>query len=652
MDKHFNFRLDINGLRAWAALAVLFFHFNILHFSGGFVGVDIFFVISGYLMAMILYPQIVENRKINLFHFYVRRFKRVAPALFVLLLVILLLSCYLIIVIDISSVLNEIKNSAIFIYNITSSRVDYFSTNVNERWLMHTWTLGVEFQFYLLFPILLLLLKNCSSKKIIFYLSVIAGLSFLMMLSGSSGQQNNVFFLLPYRLWEFLLGSVVFLFQYNGNINVKNVYRKSIGYLSWITLILFFLFYEKKIWPNWHTFIPVSVTSLILFSNLNTLFTRNILVQKLGDASYSIYLWHWPIYVLCVLFEYNSFCELLIASCVSILIGFISYYFIEKPVKNWNASLQKQGCILLGMSIYLYCLVSVLEKKESLLFNHFFINSKYQNVIPYMDFPTDSALACTQQTSFCQFGDEKSSPKFILIGDSHAVALIPGLEELANKYQSSFLSSALLGCPMIFNIKNKEHSLQKCLERNNNILSLLDKYPNIPVVIVNRYNEYLLGHNEDEFIPSYYLETELDMSNAHTLKKVREELGAGFLDSVCKVSEKNMTYLVNSIPEIGKNVPMLIAKNMFIKNERVEITLDKQSYFERNQLAFQLLEKAKKDCGVKIIDVSTVLCDSDFCYTSNGKDIYYADDDHLNLWGSRKVSPLFEHLFIKADTSH
>lgn len=651
MDKQFNFRLDINGLRAWAALAVLFFHFKILHFNGGFIGVDIFFVISGYLMAMILYPQIVENRKVDLVNFYIRRFKRVAPVLFILLLVILFLSFYLIIIINISSVLSEIKNSAIFIYNITAAKVDYFSTSVNERWLMHTWTLGVEFQFYLLFPLLLLLFRGFSSGKIICCLSVMAVSSFLMMLY-SSEQKNNIFFLLHYRLWEFLLGALVFVFQYNKTTRIKDVYRISISYLSWIALITFFLFYEKTIWPNWHTLIPVIATSLILFFNHNTFFTCHPCVQKLGDASYSIYLWHWPVYVFCVLFDYDSYWEVLIASVVSILIGLISYYSIEKTVKNWSISLKKQGCILLGISIYLYCLVSVLEKKESLLFSYFFIHSKYQNIIPYMDFPTDAAFECTQKTGFCQFGKEKSSPKFILIGDSHAVALIPGLEELANRYQSSFLSSALLGCPMIFNVKNKEHNLQKCLERNNNILSLLENYPNIPVVIVNRYNEYLLGHNEDEFISSYYLETELDMSDSYSLKKVREELSTGFLDSICKISEKNMTYLVNSIPEIGKNVPMLIAKNMFIKNERIEIKLDKQSYLDRNRLASRIHETAKKDCGVKIIDVSSALCDSEFCYTSNEKDIYYADDDHLNLWGSRKVSPLFEHLFTKEYASH
>ena len=161
MSKNLSFRKDINGLRAWAALAVLLFHFQLLHFSGGFAGVDVFFVISGYLMAAILYPQVFQNN-LNLFAFYNSRIRRVAPALIALVLILFLFGCFFLIRLDFNELLKEARYAATFRYNIKYSGFDYFGRAVNEHWLMHTWTLGIEFQFYILFPVILFFINKIT----------------------------------------------------------------------------------------------------------------------------------------------------------------------------------------------------------------------------------------------------------------------------------------------------------------------------------------------------------------------------------------------------------------------------------------------------------------------------------------------------------
>ncbi len=609
MSKNLSFRKDINGLRAWAALAVLLFHFQLLHFSGGFAGVDVFFVISGYLMAAILYPQVSQNN-LNLFAFYNSRIRRVAPALIALVLILFLFGCFFLIRLDFNELLKEARYAATFRYNIKYSDFDYFGRAVNEHWLMHTWTLGIEFQFYILFPLILFVINKITKtkEKMVGILLVISIVSFLAMLSQSVSQ------------------SVIFILT------------------GWIILVSFFLFSkENNSWPDYRAIIPIIATLLILAPIKDTLFTNNIIAQKIGLASYSIYLWHWPVYVGCILFGLDNLYQLCFAAILSILLGFLSYYFFERPNFIGRLSIVKQLLLMILLIISVDKFLQLVSNEKIRLP----IENESVSMEKYFEYSTEKGRKCLDNAELCLFGMDNEKPSFILLGDSHAGSIVSGLEKIAFDKKKSFLLFASHGCAIIKGIKSDDKNYEKCLRLNEKINEIISSNPNIKVVILNRYNEYLLGHNEkDDFIVSpLYVNKKPDVNNSGLVNQVRSELAQALLTTTCRLSEKNSVYWVKPIPEMGVNVPNELIRAKFYHNSDASIKVSKEDYLDRSSVILQLQEQSKKNCNVKLIDPATILCDKDWCYSSDKDDVLYKDDDHLNPWGAAKIAPLFEELF-------
>ena len=211
---------------------------------------DVFFVISGYLMAAILYPQMRDFPR-QLPGFYVKRLKRVFPALFVLLAILLLLLPHLLIPSDLQVAAKEVKYAALFWYNNKFSLSGYFDVAADERWLLHTWTLGLEFQFYLIFPFLLWVAYKIgkSRRKTALLLLALAVILFAAMLWQGGRNHDKAFFLLPYRMWEFLIGSVLFLWD-----DEQTKVRRPLVYAGWAALLAFLLLVDEgATWPDMRT---------------------------------------------------------------------------------------------------------------------------------------------------------------------------------------------------------------------------------------------------------------------------------------------------------------------------------------------------------------------------------------------------------------
>ena len=650
MSKNLSFRKDINGLRAWAALAVLLFHFQLLHFSGGFAGVDVFFVISGYLMAAILYPQVSQNN-LNLFAFYNSRIRRVAPALITLVLILFLFGCFFLIRLDFNELLKEARYAATFRYNIKYSDFDYFGRAVNEHWLMHTWTLGIEFQFYILFPVILFFINKITKikKQVVIILLAISIISFLAMLYKLSVSPQKAFFLLQYRIWEFLAGSILFIYQYKPesyDLSVSQSVSQSVIFIltGWIILVSFFLFsHENNSWPDYRAIIPIIATLLILAPIKDTLFTNNIIAQKIGLASYSIYLWHWPVYVGCILFGLDNLYQLCFAAILSILLGFLSYYFFERPNFIGRLSIVKQLFLMILLIISVDKFLQLVSNEKIKLP----IENESVSMEKYFEYSTEKGRNCLDNAELCLFGMDNEKPSFILLGDSHAGSIVSGLEKMAFDKKKSFLLFASHGCAIINGIKSDDKNYEKCLRLNENINEIISGNPNIRILILNRYNEYILGHNEkDDFIVSpLYINEKPDVNDSELVNQVRSELAQGLLTTTCRLSENNSVYWVKPIPEMGVNVPNELIRAKFYHNSDISIRVSKKDYIDRNNKILKLQEKSEKNCNVKLIDPATILCDKDWCYSSDKYDVLYKDDDHLNPWGAAKIAPLFEELF-------
>lgn len=322
-----NFRYDINGLRAFAVIAVVIFHFNPTFLSGGFAGVDVFFVISGYLMTAIIFRGLDVN-SFSLYGFYRNRFIRIVPPLAFMIFTLIVIGWFLLNPIELRLLNKHALSSLTFFSNVIYWRESgYFDVESHTKWLLHTWSLSVEWQFYLVYPIVLCVLKKIFSlnslKKIILASSV---LMFLFGLIASYTWVNASYYLLPMRSWEMLLGGVAYLYPFNSNRKKS----KALELIGVISLVSSFIFIDGNTpWPGYAALVPTVGTFAIIIANLqNSKITNNYLFQTLGKWSYSIYLWHWPVVVFGSIYNIENWN--LTGILLSVIFGGLSYHYIER----------------------------------------------------------------------------------------------------------------------------------------------------------------------------------------------------------------------------------------------------------------------------------------------------------------------------------
>ena len=323
------FRLDINGLRAVAVIAVVFYHFNSSWLPGGFAGVDVFFVISGFLMTKIIYTGVI-NKNFGLLKFYSARAKRITPALAAACAFILTFGWFYISRQDFVTLSKHVVSSLFFFSNfIYWGEAGYFDIASKSKFLLHTWSLSVEWQFYMLYPFIIMGVVYAAGKKHARTLILIlAALSLAFCVYSSFRWPDASYFLLPSRSWEMLAGGVVFLYPMNAGLIARKI-----SYYSGLLLIVisFCLFSESDVWPGYLSIVPVLGAMLLMSANFNNdRLLNNAVVQKIGSWSYSIYLWHWV--VLSVIYFFNPFYSIqvaLLGVIISILAGCISFRFVE-----------------------------------------------------------------------------------------------------------------------------------------------------------------------------------------------------------------------------------------------------------------------------------------------------------------------------------
>ena len=340
----------LDGIRGLAVIAVLFFHLDLL--PGGFLGVDIFFVISGYLITKI----IVEENENNLFsfkNFYIKRFKRLFPALIIVSIFSLIIAC---IIFDTDN-LNRINKSSIFSLFFLSNiffwtESNYFDTSSNLKPLLHTWSLGIEMSFYIIFPIFLLSLQKIKNFKVnlllITSIILLTSLSIIFLNTKKPifdtlvfnsflyGKyiDDTLFYLFPFRLFEFLFGSIVALLP---KINF-NKYSPYFFNISLFCLILFFIKFDEKSNYLLRTMLTCLLTAMIIYFKFNkfNFLLNNKLMIKTGIISYSLYLIHWPliVYTKYLFFDQLNLPKIIIIVILSIVLAQMSYSFIEKPLRR------------------------------------------------------------------------------------------------------------------------------------------------------------------------------------------------------------------------------------------------------------------------------------------------------------------------------
>jgi len=651
-----NFREDINGLRAWAVMAVLLFHFSLIGLPGGFVGVDIFFVISGYLMTLIVVSKLKKG-SFSLIDFYMARVRRILPALLVVITALLILGWYWLPTPDYQALGKESAYSLAFISNIGYwQSAGYFDSGAHEKWLLHTWSLAVEAQFYLLYPIFLAIVWRYWPKiKILTVMLLVLFFSSLLLnIILVHYKPNAVFYLLPTRGWELAAGGLVYLLASQIVLSKQNT--KLILWLGWALILASMVFITQDLsWPGYWALFPVLGTTFIIFSNnQDCKLTNNTIAQWLGDRSYSLYLWHWPLVVALYFASLqNDWLWVFGAFLLSLALAHTSYHLVETPTRNFltNRALKKEIAII-SLAVIVLCISAAFIKYNE--FNNRLptgvemaakgITEKNPRKATCFD------VASENGSPSCIYGDGELGA--ILLGDSHADAVLGGLAKASELHSKSVMELALSACPTMFKAKYPQwenYKTSRCQTFNEWAFNQNSKYKtSVPIILVSRVTSYLNGGPFDsikEKKPRVFFTKEYKDSNN---KLFQAEFTESIISSACKWSKTRPVYLVRPIPEMPTDVPKTLSRNILFKNinDDIKITLD--DYHSRHELVWDAQDKAAEKCGVKILNPLPYLCDEKYCYGSKGGLPYYYDDDHLNEDGNSLLIPMFEEVFKPA----
>ncbi len=469
LHPNIKYRSDIDGLRALAVLSVILFHINPNWIPGGFLGVDIFFVISGYLITLILTKEVDSTRKINIVNFYKRRIKRIFPALLFVLIPTFIAGFLLFAPDDLLALSKSMVWSFFSVANIyfyTSIDTGYFATGSSELPLLHLWSLGVEEQFYILWPfIVLLLLKYVPTiKKRILLTSILFAGSLVWAQLIIVANHSFAYYMLPTRSWELLGGAMVALLVHNG-FRKQNIVNEVMAFFGLLAIILSFIFVSESDPVPGIAALPVIIgSSLLILSGISyqtyigRLLSLKVLIG-IGLVSYSAYLWHWPIlaFLRYALVDIDLYVSIFVI-ILTFGLATISYFFIETPLRKNNVSTKNVFLwyfivpAILIVTVSIYTSKSIL-KKSSWVYPETKIENIKSTTLPaynynyncqYSKFDT---LAYKQER--CVYPKNKK-PNVFLIGDSNAAHYLGMIRVFADYYGFTVRNATQSSCPLIF----------------------------------------------------------------------------------------------------------------------------------------------------------------------------------------------------------
>jgi peptidoglycan/LPS O-acetylase OafA/YrhL len=631
------FRRDINGLRAYAVISVLLYHAGVSGFGGGFAGVDVFFVISGFLMTSIILRS-AEAGRFTLSGFYLARVRRIFPALLVVCVAVLAFGWFWLAPYLYENVGRSAGSSLMFTSNFTYDRAGgYFAAPAHDNWLLHTWSVSVEWQFYLLYPLFLLLVLRLfgSARQALrnaLWLVLAASFAFSIYLTAS--KPSTAFFMLSTRAWELLAGGLVFLHAAR-SLSAGTARLLELAGLALVAASVF-LIDSTTPWPGYAAAWPVIGTCLILLAaRHDSLWTGNVIAQALGRWSYSIYLWHWPLVVGMGYFAVRDDWRWVVAIiAASIVLGAFSYSLIEQTSARWmrTAGSRRSWQAAGAGFVFAFSLAAVAYFDEG--------------VARTLRLPPDVLVAaqarddggqltkCNTAERRCVLGD--GATRAFVWGDSHAIAAVTGAAEAAQQSGGSVLFYGQQSCPVTFDARSSNPARQDdCRHFNDMVLKKLEQEArSTPVIVISRYHAYM---DPGERLMYFDGRIPEDTRERHTL--FREHM----VSSLYRIAERNPVYVLLPIPEMPYDVTAVVTRTLIItgKPPQPEPAMSSTEYDRANAFIIAGLREAASRCGIGLLDPVPYFCADGTCPGYVAGEPLYSDDNHLSRFGAGKLAPLF-----------
>jgi peptidoglycan/LPS O-acetylase OafA/YrhL len=661
-----NYRKEIDGLRALAVLPIIFFHAGFKVFSGGFVGVDIFFVISGFLITSNILTELNKNQ-FSLARFYTRRAKRILPALFFVLLTSLIFAWAWLLPADISDYSKSLIAVSIFASNILFWReTGYFDVAAELKPLLHTWSLSVEEQFYIFFPLLLIFVWRFGKRYTLIVLGVLFFFSLVIAQWASLAIPSAAFFLMPTRMWEFLVGS--FAAFYLPHYTHAGFNKKINGVFAWLGLILIcysvFAFNKTTPLPGIYALVPtVGALLIIVFCNEHNIVGK-LLGSKafvgIGLISYSAYLWHQPIFAFTRHRSLNEPSPLLLTfmCLITFLLAYLSWRFIEKPFRFGHIFSSKK--FILSVSIFTIFFLIVGNYGYRIGRDAFTLTwveggsmpKKFSGIVK-------DGVDCSfrDPAQSCRIGREGSNLRIVLAGDSHARVLTEAAEYFSRSNDFELIDLSASGCPFLLGMSAYVNGAidDKCNDTYQlKRLRFLSTMPSSVVVMHSRIPLYISGRGFNNTVGGIeYRDGYVIASTANTSPDMRKIQHSEAYERTVKalLDLGHKVLIVEPVPTNGWN-PIMRLK----KIDQYGLAANHESRFNLMKIPLSAVdeelgpseaiirETKQKFPGIGVIDPKLVFCDSIYCSSITNDKILYSDSNHLSFDGASK---LFEQILIE-----
>ena len=653
------YRADIDGLRAVAIVPVVLYHGGIAGFSGGFVGVDVFFVISGFLITSFILTE-MDRGGFSLRSFYLRRIRRIFPALFLIVAFCSAIGWFLLTPNDYRRLGESIFAATFFSSNVLFwLELGYFATPIAQHPLLHTWSLGIEEQFYIAYPIFLMLLYRLFPSKLAGTTVVLCVLSFGLNILLLRSDPNAAFFLAPPRIWELLIGALLAM----GAIPTPHTRAISeLAAASGLGLIALavFGFSNNTTFPGFAALLPSLGAAAIIWAGTVergtvTRFLSHPAPVVTGKISYSLYLWHFPLLAFAsyLAVEAPSIFVRLSLIVLSVFLAYFSWLYVEQPVR------QGRGIFANSRAVFGAAAATLA------LFGGFGLTLHFDQGLPShvaefalaiasseRDFDADrqTCLQTADETGIkypqlCEFGLADRAPQYALWGDSHAESLRAGFDEEAKKADAAGVFFGRAGCvPQLGFDRTGDTG---CHRANDAVVRYLISAPTIrTIILAGRWGLWAEG-------TPYKRETgkHVDLIDASGAPAANRAALATGLERVIAslTSAGKQVWLVGPIPEIGYDVPRTLYLDAIgIHRHPVDIRPTLEGFDTRQDFVLALFAKLVDKYHVRVVWPHKYLCGVKFCEIQKDGHPLYVDDQHLTRSAALLMAPIFKPIFANA----
>ncbi|QPN90688.1 acyltransferase family protein [Proteus vulgaris] len=647
------YRADIDGLRAVAVILVIFFHFDNRLIPSGFIGVDIFFVISGFLISSII-KNALSQGNFSFRDFYIRRLWRLQPLYLFVLLSVLVISSFFYLPSDYLDITNSEKYASALVSNKYFARAttSYAAQDALFLPLLHTWSLAIEWQWYLFLPFALYFLHKINHKEKInnFYPVVfITIISFSLVFFYQKDQPKNYYFFST-RIFEFMLGVCV------AYLPTKVKLHQSVSdAISLIALgVIFWIAFQKGViagYPNFNTLYVCLGAALIIYTGQHGNIIKKILSLKpiviVGLLSYSLYLWHWPLFAIArYIGVFNTEIQKGLLLALTLLLSIFSYLLIEKPFRRKRLEFKYSFAFLLIVPILLALGLNALNEKYQgfgvrLGQNYVNLEAKlnqfdYQNRAKCMNFEA------SDPDKMCHIGDIGSQKKAFLLGDSHANHYWGFMDILGKDAKIDVYTQATSSCITLPNIylydwsNHKNTVYQRCYDQTAKYYQLIKN---------NHFDYVIFGQVWNNYASNHVINKIGDVRTVEESRKRVEKAMREALDIIITTGAKPVFIkTVNSMPS---GFMTCFYENAKLRKDFADNNCNPKNYKgEGNTWMDQLFVKLKKDYpALIIIDPKDVQCDKNVCLTDIEGVPVYRDVGHITDYASTLFGMMYLERF-------